>query len=283
MVRVGREHSSAVHGRYGNATAPEVCPVAWEDSMRALIMLLTLGVGLAAGPALADASGKALGVDQDAKAETKAGVKVLTVGADIFLGDKVVTDARGLVEIKFSDSTKLVVGPNSSLVIEDYLLRNDGSNGKLAINALSGTFRFVTGGAPKDRYLIETPTGTIGVRGTGFDFNSDSRHMSLMLYHGTVVICNKSNDCVTVDDVCEIGMADLSEAQILGNAREMSDAERDQMRGMFPYSVDESDLLGQFRIAQARECLNRPVVPTVQEPTSDKGDEPPKRGDIITY
>ena len=89
-----------------------------------------------------------------------------SVGSDIFIGDQVVTDARGLVQIKFSDNTKLVVGPNSSLVIEDYLLREDGSGGKLAINALSGTFRFVTGGAAKDRYLIETPTGTIGVRGT---------------------------------------------------------------------------------------------------------------------
>ena len=244
--------------------------------MRALVLLfaLVLGLALPTGSAFADASGKALGVDPDAKAETKAGVKVLTVGADIFLGDKVVTDARGLVEIKFSDGTKLVVGPNSSLVIEDYLLRDDGSSGKLAINALSGTFRFVTGGAAKDRYLIETPTGTIGVRGTGFDWNNDAVHMSLLLYHGSVVICNLAKDCVTVDDICEIGMADLSQAQILGNAREMTDEERQQMRGMFRYAVDESDLLGQFRIAQARECLNRAVVPTVQEPDDSN---PPKR------
>ena len=40
----------------------------------------------------------------------------------------------------------------------------DESAGRFAINALSGTFRFTTGRAPKDRYVIETPTGTIGVR-----------------------------------------------------------------------------------------------------------------------
>ena len=114
--------------------------------MRALGLLvsLVLGLSLFSGAAYADASGKALGVDQDAKAETKAGVKELTVGADIFIGDKVVTDARGLVQIRFSDATKLVVGPNSSLVIEDYLLREDGSGGKLALNAdvlVPGTIR----------------------------------------------------------------------------------------------------------------------------------------------
>jgi hypothetical protein len=247
--------------------------------MRALVLLfgVMVGLSLAPGAALADASGKALGVDQDARAETKAEIKQLTVGSDIFIGDRVITDARGLVQIKFSDSTKLVVGPNSALLIEDYLLRNDGSGGKFAINALSGTFRFVTGGAPKDRYLIETPTGTIGVRGTGFDLNVLADHFSLLLYHGAVVLCNKANDCVTVDDSCEIGMADLSQAQILGIATEMTQAERDQMRGMFPYAVNEGDLLGQFRIAQARECLNRPVTPTVQDPVSDPSAPQPRR------
>jgi hypothetical protein len=241
--------------------------------MRALVLLLgtLLGLGLGAGTALADASGKALGVDQDARAQTRAEIKQLTVGSDIFIGDRVITDARGLVQIKFSDSTRLVVGPNSALLLEDYLLRGDGSGGKFAINALSGTFRFVTGGAPKDRYLITTPTGTIGVRGTGFDFNVHPDHFSLMLYHGAAVLCNKSNVCVTVDDSCEIGMADLAEAQILGIAREMTRAERDQMRGMFPYAVNEAGLLGQFRIAQARECLVRPVTPPVHDPVSQPG------------
>src|SRR5690606_42119301 len=84
------------------------------------------------------------------------------------IGDRVVTGPSGQVQILFSDRTELVVGPRSALLIEDYLLRNDGSAGKFAINALSGTFRFVTGGAPKDSYVIKTPTGTIGVRGTAF-------------------------------------------------------------------------------------------------------------------
>jgi hypothetical protein len=96
--------------------------------MRALVLLfgVMIGLGLGPGTALADATGKALGVDQDARAETRSEVKQLTVGADIFIGDRVITDARGLVQIKFSDSTKLVVGPNSALLIEDYLLRADG-------------------------------------------------------------------------------------------------------------------------------------------------------------
>lgn len=247
--------------------------------MRALVLLFSLlvGLGLAPGAAFADGSGKALGVDQDAKAETKAGIKELVVGSDIFIGDKVVTDARGLVQIRFSDSTKLVVGPNSSLLIEDYLLRENGSGGKLAVNALSGTFRFITGGAPKDRYLIELPTGTIGVRGTALEVKGDGTHYTAILLHGAIVVCNNANECVTLDNVCDIGMADVSEASILGNSQTMTQAERDQMRAMFPWVGSDGDLLGPFRVPDARECFNRPVTPTQQDPASEQGGESQRR------
>jgi len=238
----------------------------------ASIVLLLVG----ASPALAaSGSGTALGVDQSARLEDKQGAKTLVVGSDVFIGDRVVTDAKGLVQIRFSDRTKLVVGPRSSLVIEDYLLRDDGSGGKFAINALSGTFRFITGGAPKDRYQITTPTGTIGVRGTAFDLNVHPDHFSLLLFHGAVEMCNKAGKCVTVDDFCDVGMADLSNARLLGNTDSFVGAERTSMRGMFPYAVSESDLLGTFWVAQARECLNRAVVPNSTDAGGGSTDSPP--------
>lgn len=237
---------------------------------------------LVAQPVLA-ASGTAVGVDPAARLEDKAGTKTLVVGTDVFIGDRVVTDAKGLVQLRFSDKTKLVVGPRSALVIEDYLLREDGSGGKFAINALSGTFRFVTGGAPKDRYQITTPTGTIGVRGTAFDLNVHEDHYSLLLFHGAVVICNKANKCITVDDFCDVGMADLSDAKLLGNTEDFVGAERTSMRGMFPWAVSESDLMSPFWVAQARECLNR--APNTGTPDSlvRSEDEPPPRGGDIIY
>jgi hypothetical protein len=246
--------------------------------MRRLVTSVVLLLLLAAQPALA-ASGTALGVDPAARLEDKAGTKTLVVGTDVFIGDRVVTDAKGLVQIRFSDRTKLVVGPRSSLVIEDYLLREDGSGGKFAINALSGTFRFVTGGAPKDRYVITTPTGSVGVRGTAFDLNVHSDHFSLLLLHGAVVICNKADKCVTVDDFCDVGMADLTDAKLLGNTEDFVGAERTAMRGMFPWAVSESDLMSAFWVAQARECLNRAVTPTDTDAGGANIDTtPPRQG-----
>lgn len=244
--------------------------------MRRLLTSIVVLLLLASQPAFA-ASGTALGVDPAARLEDKAGTKTLVVGTDVFIGDRVVTDAKGLVQIKFSDRTELVVGPRSSLVIEDYLLREDGSGGKFAINALSGTFRFVTGGASKDRYQITTPTGTVGVRGTAFDLNVHTDHFSLLLFHGAVVICNKADKCITVDDFCDVGMADLTDAKLLGNTEDFVGAERTSMRGMFPWAVSESDLLSAFWIAQARECLNRSPNTSTPDSLVKSDDDPAKQ------
>ena len=66
--------------------------------MRKLLLCLALLWAFGSGAAFA-ASGTALVVDQGADAKTKAETRVLTVGADIFIGDSVNTDAKGLVQI----------------------------------------------------------------------------------------------------------------------------------------------------------------------------------------
>ena len=113
--------------------------------------------------ALSAPAGSAVGVDPAAEINSTGALRTLVVGEDVFLGDLIRTSTGGSAQILFEDGTKLVVGPGSALTIEDYLLRADGSAGKMAINALAGTFRFATGNAAKDRYSIKTPSGTIGV------------------------------------------------------------------------------------------------------------------------
>lgn len=246
--------------------------------MRGLLVLFAILIAMGPVTGAQAASGKAMGVDQDAKAEASSeDLRVLDVGSDIFIGDRVITDDHGLVQIRFSDKTELTVGPRSALLIEDYLLRDDGSAGRMAINALSGTFRFVTGGAAKDRYLIKTPTGTIGVRGTAFDFNVKPDHASLLLFHGEVVMCNLKQQCVTVSDYCDVGMFDTAHAELLGNAQAFTGTVRTSMRGMFPYAVSEADLLGSFRIQGARDCLNRAVVNNAPQSIAPDGSAPPPK------
>lgn len=216
-------------------------------------LVLMSSLLLAASAALAE-TGTAVGVDPDALADFQGTVRTLVVGADVSVGETVVTGPSGQVEIIFSDKTKLVVGPGSQLLIEDYLLRNATTADKVAVSALAGTFRFVTGTSPKSAYQIKTPTGTIGVRGTAFDFTVVDQTTSVVLYHGAVRICAKSGKCVELTSKCEAGSYDLRESVVLRSQDKFDDG----FRGLFPYAINEMPLRREFRIAGARQCLIRP-------------------------
>lgn len=235
-------------------------------------VILAMAVAMGGNTALA-ATGTALGVDPQAQADKDGAARVLTVGADIFIGDVVKTGPRGNVQIKFSDKTELVVGPNSTLLIEDYLLRDDQSPGKFAVNALAGTFRFATGESAKDRYLITTPTGTIGVRGTWFDFNV-GEETRVMVYRGEVILCDNAGQCVTLSDTCEIGTIDIDEAAILGNAADTEGDLRDDLKSSFIYAQNQSPLNREFWFERARECFNKGFETNFPNRNKDREDRP---------
>ena len=207
------------------------------------------------------------------------------VGTDISIGDTVMTDARGVVQIRFLDDTELVVGPRSALVIRDYLLREDKSEGRMVLDALAGTFRFVTGIGRKDQYQINTPTATLGVRGTAFDFHVEPLLTTAMAYEGVVIMCDEDGEgCAQLSATCEIGQTDKKNAKVLGIGRGAEGIDSRFFRTAFRFAVSQSGLLPDFRIANARRCSRSvPVVasfrassagnaPGVEEPP---GEEPP--------
>jgi hypothetical protein len=230
--------------------------------MRKLILCALTALALLASPglAMASAAGTAKGVDPAADAVNGAATRTLTVGADINIGDIIKTGPKGQVEILFSDSTKLVVGPNSHLEIQDYLIRANGSAGKFAVDMLAGTFRFVTGTAPKPDYILNTPTGTIGVRGTAMEIYVDEHGVPhIMMDDGTSIMCDKAKKlCKDLAELCEVGQINPSDPIIVGNANDISGEDRDLLKQYFKYANDQSSLDREFRIPNSYECLHKP-------------------------
>ncbi len=91
-------------------------------------------------------------------------------GSQIVSGDEIRTGSGGLVQILFPDETKIVVGPGSTLRIDDTLFRNNGTARRFSTTAIGGSFRFISGKSNKDVYKLATPLATMGIRGTAFDF-----------------------------------------------------------------------------------------------------------------
>ena len=164
---------------------------------------------------------------------------------DVAMGDRIKTDNKGQVQLVFSDSTRLVVGPGSSLVVEAYLLRSENRANNFTIRALGGSFRMITGKSKKKAYKIKTPTATIGVRGTSFDFTVQTNGTGLVLFNGQAELCRIGGECRIMDSRCSI-------AQVRGNRdpRMLTGKEdrRAEIRQHFPYILSQRTLRRDFRI-----------------------------------
>lgn len=86
-------------------------------------------------------------------------------------GDTVITNDRSQIQIRMSDGTLLAVRPNSKFRIDDYVHEENVDTDKSHYSLVKGTFRSITGSIGKknkESYMVNTPVGTIGIRGTDF-------------------------------------------------------------------------------------------------------------------
>jgi hypothetical protein len=223
--------------------------------LRSLFFAGTLGISLALSASSSfGAAGQAVGVDPQAELQVSNQSITLTVGADVDIGQTITTGDAGQVELLFGEGTKLVVGPGSSLLIEDYLLRGEGEAGSFAVNALAGTFRFFTGSMAKSSYRIDTPTGTLGVRGTIFDlYVIRGQNAMVTLLEGGLNICRKGvTDCekFDVDSSSPCSTAFLSIA-----ATGFEDLDAKSLGRYFPYLMSDQRLHDPFRVPNAKACF----------------------------
>ena len=136
-------------------------------------LLLVLGILSAVeGPACAQAprigaagavSGRVLA------AAPGASERGLASGGDVFHKDAVQTDARGRLQVMLLDETVFTIGPDSKIVLDEFVYDPFTDAGKVTAQVTKGVFRFVTGkvaGRKPADMKIKIPSGTIGIRGT---------------------------------------------------------------------------------------------------------------------
>ena len=74
--------------------------------------------------------------------------------------------ADGAVTIEFLDGTVISMGPNSDLILDEYIYDPGTNQGKMSVNIVSGLVKFVSGDMSSESYEIATPVGVAAVRGT---------------------------------------------------------------------------------------------------------------------
>src|SRR6056300_1874809 len=102
---------------------------------------------------------------------------------DIESYDNVQT-SNGRLGITFLDDSQVRLTEHSQLVIDEFIYDPDPSKSKMALKFASGTARFITGKLAtinKENIQIETPSATIGIRGTDFTVTVDELGRSLII------------------------------------------------------------------------------------------------------
>lgn len=91
------------------------------------------------------------------------------VGVKVCRGDRLVTGAGSIAEVRLRDGTLITVGKSSEFVFREYRIYKNKPNVAL-FDLVSGAFRSVTGSitARAHRFEVHSRVATIGVRGTDF-------------------------------------------------------------------------------------------------------------------
>lgn len=134
-----------------------------------------LSVFLVVLPELCLAEFSSIGFIDSVQGEVKIVSRTLTVDAvqnmKIIPGDLVKTGSSGGVGLIFDDDTVVSLGPDSEMEVKEFLF--DPAENQLSFIAkmIKGTFSFITGQIARlapQKVQLETPTATLGVRGTKF-------------------------------------------------------------------------------------------------------------------
>ena len=113
----------------------------------------------------AESVGNASAIIPNASQSTQGTRSDLRIRDNIIRNAELVTADRGALEVTFNDGSKLSMGQNSRLTVDEYVYSGQGA-GKQTVRYTKGLFRFLSGSIPKENVKIDTPTVTIGIRGT---------------------------------------------------------------------------------------------------------------------
>lgn len=224
------------------------------------VALFCAALSVTLGPARA---GNPIGNTVQAATTVSASGRVLQKSSPVFFNDVVRTNASGLGAFVFDDGARLAVGPSASVTIDKAIYKGGKSIQQASIQASKGAFRYISGAF--SGHKINTPYGTIGIRGTAFDFTIRNGRVYILLFRGAVSFCS-GGSCKTLKSSCDYlvgGGGKVSDPQALsaGVDKGLNIGE------VFPLLVNQSRLNSQFRQG-SRNCFSRAALRTTPTPKS---------------
>lgn len=148
---------------------------------------LALPLVLLASAALAEQIGVVDEAQADAfQARSTAGHPI-SFGESVYRNARIYTKNYGSAKILLKDGSDLMITPNSSIVLDDYVF-SDGGSQSMAVSLTKGALRMVSGRIRKEAFVATTLVANIGIRGTQFWLDVDTPDLlRIWIQDGSVI------------------------------------------------------------------------------------------------
>lgn len=161
------------------------------------LLALAAALGISPGTLLAETSvGSAAAVNTAAFGAAPGAVrKAKLIGDNVVFNERIDTTDTGLVQVLLMDGSTFTVGPNSDLVIDEFVYNPEDGSGKLVASFSKGVARFVGGKLSKNKggVSVKTPVGTIGIRGGIANINLTGQNPVFSLVFGEELTFSGNN------------------------------------------------------------------------------------------
>ncbi|MGI9379353.1 MAG: FecR family protein [Methyloligellaceae bacterium] len=160
---------------------------------------------LIAGPVFAQSEvGTVTEVKNNVTGTLASRTRSLAQGLDVFRNERLRARSNSQGTIRLIDKTQLVVGPNSALTLDRFVLGGGNTTRSAVVRMARGVFRFVSGGLSRSSaYKIQTPTATLGIRGTIVDLHVRRKGTSVLVVSGRVEVCGRRSRQCRILSPCE--------------------------------------------------------------------------------
>jgi hypothetical protein len=176
--------------------------------VKSYLQSLVLVTTLLLSPTISNADiGKVTELTGPAEIKRQSSVIPSSLQSEVEMSDTITT-ANGRAGITFRDDTKVQITEHSKLVIDNFVYDDSKKTGKLGMKMALGTIKYASGQIAKSdpqQVVVETPTATIGVRGTDFSGTVDEIGRSTI-----VLLPSCPTGWRNIDRDCKVGQISVT-------------------------------------------------------------------------
>ncbi len=244
-----------------------------------LFLVLCLGAVSQVNAAPAPVGRIALSVGDAKRIDMEGRAAPLRLGTLISEGDRIITGGDAVAIIVFVDEARLSLRADSELLVKQYKVDPTGVDTHLEFELVRGGIRQISGQAARlrpERYRLNTPIASIGVRGTDFLAKTSADAVETFVQEGKIVVLSNRSACMGLAQTGSCApLADISASDSARYLRVLAGGQIERR----VVAADEIERL--FGISLVKANTAAPVTTVAAAaPTAAKTPEPARAADV---